>query len=445
LSLAHATVGVLTALPKELAAVRKVMGCRHVAARRGSEVFYDLATIETIDGGMHVVAVGVLSAMGNTSAAVAASEMCHNCPSLRTIIMSGIAGAVPCPRDVDRHVRLGDIVVSDSGGVLEYDYGVFLPRGFKVRERPIPPSAAMLQGLQRLRALAEEGNCPWEAYIDDAIRRLPTAYGRPPENTDLLREGWFGADVPHPEDPHRPENYPKVFFGKVGSASAVQKNKRKRDVLRDQHQVLAVEMEGAGVAAATHQASIGYLVVRGACDYCNKGKGDLWQKYAAVVAAAYTRALIEQVPGHGPPTGEGAGLPSVSTMMPKALVETDGVHDDTAVDAAAHRLEASYEDRAHAAESERSRLLSLHAARTITDVRALLKVLNTDKALALLPSQKEWFKDHEAYLDDEQFDGFRLLLADLEILKHEQAVRNGEESTPEAARAYLENSKREQP
>jgi len=38
------------------------------------------------------------------------------------------------------------------------------------------------------------------------------------------------------------------------------------------------------------------LVVRGICDYCDDNKNDLWQGYAAVVAAAYTRALLELIP-----------------------------------------------------------------------------------------------------------------------------------------------------
>lgn len=41
---------------------------------------------------------------------------------------------------------------------------------------------------------------------------------------------------------------------------------------------------------------VGYLVVRGICDYCDSHKNDDWQQYAAIVAAAYTRALIESMP-----------------------------------------------------------------------------------------------------------------------------------------------------
>jgi hypothetical protein len=55
-------------------------------------------------------------------------------------------------------------------------------------------------------------------------------------------------------------------------------------------------MEGSGIADATWEYDRGYLVIRGICDYCDGNKGDLWQNYAALVAAAFTRALLESLP-----------------------------------------------------------------------------------------------------------------------------------------------------
>ena len=45
---------------------------------------------------------------------------------------------------------------------------------------------------------------------------------------------------------------------------------------------------------------IGYLVVRGICDYCDAHKNDTWQNYAAPAAAAYVRALLEALPEDTP-------------------------------------------------------------------------------------------------------------------------------------------------
>jgi nucleoside phosphorylase len=84
----------------------------------------------------------------------------------------------------------------------------------------------------------------------------------------------------------------QIFLGPIGSANTLLKNPQKRDMLRDQFGVKAIEMEGSGVADATWNQEAGYLVVRGICDYCDSHKGDIWQQYAAVVAAAYGHTLI---------------------------------------------------------------------------------------------------------------------------------------------------------
>lgn len=55
-------------------------------------------------------------------------------------------------------------------------------------------------------------------------------------------------------------------------------------------------MEASGIAHATQNHEAGCLVVRSICDYCDSCKNDDWQQYAAVVAAAYKRALIESMP-----------------------------------------------------------------------------------------------------------------------------------------------------
>ena len=120
---------------------------------------------------------------------------------------------------------------------------------------------------------------------------------RPPDDADRL----YASDdpdqiVPHPDDPQREPGQPRLFIGPIASANKLLKNPRLRDELRDQFGVKAVEMEGSGVADATWTHEVGYLVVRGICDYCDSHKNDAWQGYAAVVAAAYTRGLLASMP-----------------------------------------------------------------------------------------------------------------------------------------------------
>ncbi len=91
---------------------------------------------------------------------------------------------------------------------------------------------------------------------------------------------------------------PLVFVGPIASANTLLKDAAKRDPLREHFGVKAAEMEGSGVADATWNHGIGYLVVRGICDYCDTNKNNLWQRYAAIAAAAYLRAVLEAMPGN---------------------------------------------------------------------------------------------------------------------------------------------------
>ena len=138
------TIGVLTALPMECAAVRVMLDNEHPAHCDG---FY-LGEVPS-EAGIHRVAVGLLTDMGNNSAAITASRMLHEFPSVQDIIMCGIAGGVPRPGDVERDVRLGDIVVSDRNGVVQFDLVKERPTGSKEhRHPPRPPSARLPQPSQ---------------------------------------------------------------------------------------------------------------------------------------------------------------------------------------------------------------------------------------------------------------------------------------------------------
>ncbi|KAH7202849.1 hypothetical protein BKA60DRAFT_546248 [Fusarium oxysporum] len=64
-----------------------------------------------------------------------------------------------------------------------------------------------------------------------------------------------------------------------------------RDKLAAEKGVLCIEMEAAGL-----MNHFPCLVICGICDYSDSHKNKEWQGFAAMVAAAYTKDLLRQVP-----------------------------------------------------------------------------------------------------------------------------------------------------
>ena len=117
------TIGIITALSEEYTATCKAMGCsvEVMAPGSGPGRRYSLASIPSLLGGRHVVAVTKLVIPGNNCAAIQAAKMSEQFKP-RHIIMVGIAGAVPNPGKAEAHVRLGDLVMSGPQGVVQYDF-----------------------------------------------------------------------------------------------------------------------------------------------------------------------------------------------------------------------------------------------------------------------------------------------------------------------------------
>src|SRR5262249_39691940 len=200
-------------------------------------------------------------------------------------------------------VRLGDIVVSDRRGVIQYDFGKQNAGAFEVRHSPRPPSARLLKAVQVLEQDRLAGQRPWAEHLALGLRERKLR--RPPASTDVVLNR-AGRKTPHPPD-QSPR--PHVFIGPIASSNAVQGDAARREALPDRFKVKAVEMEGSGIAdAAWEYERAGYLVVRGVCDYCDaRSKGsqtDRWKAFAAMAAAAYVRSLLEAIPGPPPRSPE---------------------------------------------------------------------------------------------------------------------------------------------
>jgi len=292
------TIGIITVLKHEFMPMEEVL--THSREREyqfaGRGYQFRIGEITSKFGGTHTVAVHQCN-MGENSASTRATAMLALFPNIDIVFMTGIAGGIPFPvppaRSAEKHVRLGDIVISNIHGVVQYDF-VKESQTFKeVRSSPIRPSSEWLDVVKKLEAGIEKSDFPWESILVDFLKKH-TSYVRPSPDKDVL----YGSDenssiVPHPDDEHRREGQPRVFLGRIASSNTLLKNPFLRDRLRDEHDARAVEMETSGVADATWDHGKGYMAVRGICDYCDDHKNNIWQRYAGACAAAFTRALIE--------------------------------------------------------------------------------------------------------------------------------------------------------
>lgn len=284
-------LGIITALPKEYEAMRQMLIDPNeieveTTELKGAGRRFCIGQIKTANNDLQLVALGMCG-MGNNKAAIRAQKMITCFPELKYVIMTGIAGGIPSPEDVTKHVRLGDIIISE--GVIQYDLITETPEGQRCRSNTARPASVLLEAVDYVKGYEYRDSIPWHDYIECYARNK---FKKPPIKKDILYNE-TNKLINHPVDGERGK-MPKAFYGMIGSANILLRNPSRHKELKSKG-IYGVEMEGAGIADATWDNELGYLVIRGVCDYCDTHKNDEWQNYAALVAAAYTRALIENL------------------------------------------------------------------------------------------------------------------------------------------------------
>ncbi|KAL7918546.1 ankyrin repeat-containing domain protein [Trichoderma austrokoningii] len=126
-------------------------------------------------------------------------------------------------------------------------------------------------------------------------------YGRPDQSSDKL----YPSDPPQVKDsgenlalkpterPERSEkeDNPAIHYGLIASTDGFMEDAEIRDILAEELDVLCFEMEAAGL-----MNSFPCLVIRGICDYSDRHWFKEWRGYAAMTAAAYANALLQELP-----------------------------------------------------------------------------------------------------------------------------------------------------
>ena len=289
------SIGIITALYEELKAMYNILENQNIYKIdiKSPNIYY-VGEIPSKKGTHYITLT--LAGKGNTAAAIKTTSMIYDFPTIESIIMVGIAGGVPNPNIAAEHVRLGDLVISDEEGVIQYDFGKKYPSRF-IHTYSIHSPCPNLINI--VKNMLKEQISSWKYYINILLDKLEKQ--RPDDCLDVLRKCnrrllKKPKKIKHPYDLKRETGVPRVFLGPIATGNIVLKDEKLRDYLRDKFNVKAVEMESEGIMNTAWYFNVGYLIIRGICDYCNTDKNDIWHTYAAIIAAAFTRNLIENIP-----------------------------------------------------------------------------------------------------------------------------------------------------
>ncbi|KAL5591087.1 hypothetical protein FOBRF1_014644 [Fusarium oxysporum] len=256
--------------------------------------------------GRHNVVLSYMPGMGVANAAAVASNCGKSFPGIKLALLVGVCGVVPFKLNKDE-IMLGDVIISD--GIVQYDYGRQLPDRFARKDTLLDslgrPNQEIRGVLAKLRSLRHRRQLSAKiAEYLEVLRQEPELRAEYPGVTE---DKLFEASYLHTEDQKSCEQLgcngdlvlrsrletagvlptPAVHFGLMASGNSVMKSGKDRDRIATQEGVIAFEMEGAGV-----WDNFPCIMIKGACDYADSHKNKDWQRYAAAIAAACTKAFL---------------------------------------------------------------------------------------------------------------------------------------------------------
>ncbi|KAF5989539.1 ankyrin protein 3 [Fusarium bulbicola] len=252
------------------------------------------------------VVLAYMPGMGKVNAATVAANCGKSFPNIKLALVVGICGVVPFSPTKDE-IILGDVIISN--GVIQHDFGRQFPERLVRKDtlldvpgRPnleIRGLLAKLKGLRHRRQLSAK----IESFLD-VLRRDPELYAEYPGS---IEDKLFKATYRHVDDEMSCKQAgcegsmikrkrlsttdvppkPAIHFGLMASADTVMKSGEARDRIASTEDVVAFEMEGAGV-----WDSFPCIIIKGGCNYADSHKSKVWQRYAAATAAACAKGFL---------------------------------------------------------------------------------------------------------------------------------------------------------
>lgn len=331
--------------------------------------------------GRHNVVLAHMPGVGKACAASVAASLRSSFPRIQLALVVGLCGAVPYKGDGEE-IILGDVVISE--GAVEYDLGRRFPDSFLMKNttpdtlgRPsmaFRSKIAKLKSRRKRQTLQDRTRHHYNSIVNTLEVRYPgiaedqlfqSTYRHKHQDPAKCREcgNCSGKDDPvcsksrklncrdlncdkdqsisrkrHAEPMKANKlGVPDVMvhFGVIASADTVLKSAEYRDMIFAEYDVIAFEMEVAGI-----WDNLPCVVVKGVCDYADSHKSKDWQQYAAANAACCMKALLEiwvieedLAPSETHPFGlgyrsaSGVGGPQEGSLKPAFLLPFDRDED----------------------------------------------------------------------------------------------------------------------
>ncbi|KAJ6783074.1 hypothetical protein PWT90_06074 [Aphanocladium album] len=331
----------------------------------------------------HNVIIATLPAgqeYGTAAAAAIASQVKKFFPRLWFGLLVGVAAGLPnLERDPPRDIRLGDVLVGlpegDHAGLIAYGLGKETGQdGFqplRLGYALVPTEKVVRSAIGSIKINAPDDAEVFLPYYESLRdkRHSQGSFADPGQEKDVLYQVDSDGRERRVSRELRPnQERTRVWYGPIGSGDKLMKNARKRNELRDRHDIIGLEMEAAGTMNC-----IPVGVIRGVCDYGDEHKTKQWQPYASAMAAAYAKALLAQIP------------PKVAVR-----VEVQTMHNISEVPSMPKRRfdDHSTFDRNRRAKSPRIEDCDAQSSETLTSqtFRAQQESLNESQRKALLES-----------------------------------------------------------
>lgn len=285
--------------------------------------------------GEYNIVLALLPNMGTVAAAGAAASFRSSYTNLQLAFLVGICGGVPS-NDDNEEVLLGDVVISDA---VLHGLGKQYPNEFVFKDTVYDNPGRPNKNIRSLIASfkTERGREKLEKKTRIHLKHLQAAavckrhksnYQYPGAAKDKLFAAMYrhthrgpgpcsscdGETNSFCEEAARAscieldcdegqlvrrkrllnlepndEQWPQILIGRIASGDTVMKSGENRDKVAKQHNVIAFEMEGAGV-----WDEFPCIIVKGICDYADSHKNKLWQPFAAATAASVMKAVLGQ-------------------------------------------------------------------------------------------------------------------------------------------------------